>query len=66
MAEAEKVPPAIPADVIVQHVANPPPAVVPVVQPQPVEAAVEQIQNEVRQVFYRHLVFFSGLLRLVP
>ena len=48
MAEAEQVLRAVPADVIVQHVVNPPPAVVPAVEPQPAEAAVEQVQNEVR------------------
>ena len=46
-----------PANVVVQHVANPPPAVVPAVEPQPVEAAVEQVQNEVRYVSYRRFGF---------
>ena len=49
---------AVPADVVVQHAANPPPAVVPAVEPQPVEAAVERLQNEVRYVSYSHLVFW--------
>lgn len=48
MGEAEQVPKAVLTEVVVQHVANPPPAVVSAVEPQPVEAAVEQVQNEAR------------------
>ena len=45
MVEAYQVPRAVPAEVVVQHVANPPPAVVPAVEPQPVEEAAEQVQS---------------------
>ena len=48
MADAEQLPWAVPAEVVIPHVANPPPAVVPVVERQPVGAEIGQVQNEVR------------------